>query len=90
MNSKARDKENNEKPFEYHTNDGVIFTSDRCDFSSGVKVKGFACNISQPHNLHAALRAVAEMIAYHRAEVWPTLNGFSGYDCIHFEEVPHE
>ena len=86
MMDKVRDKANNEKPFEYHTNDGVVFKCDRSDFRSVIEVNGFACNISQPRNLNAAMRAVSEMIAYHRSEVWPTLNGFSGYDCINFEE----
>ena len=81
-----RDKANNAKPFEFHTNDGVIFTSPRSDFQGGINVKGLPVNVQTDENLNRLMVAVAEMVAYHRGEVWPTLNGFSGYDCLRFEE----
>lgn len=86
----ARNRANNEKPFVYHTSDGVVFTCERADLTKPIQVKGLAINLDAEGNLSNALRAVAEMAAFHRAEVWPTLNGFSGYDCIKFEEVPDE
>ena len=86
-----RDKENNAKPFVYETSDRVRFECAKSDFSAPIQVKGLPLGLDRgDHNLSAAISAVAEMIAYHKGEVWPTLNGFGGYDCLTFEEVPEE
>lgn len=37
------------------------------------------------HLLYAS--DVAEMIGYHAINIHPDLNGFSGYDCIHWMEL---
>ena len=79
MNS--RSSENNVEKFEYHSNSGVIFRCGRSDFAEPIKVFGI------PLNLDVLLGAVSEMIAFHRAEIWPYLNGFAGYDAIHFEKA---
>jgi len=77
---------NNEKPFEYHTSDGVIFKCKRSDLSMPIMVTGLPLGKIRGDNLSAALMAVAEMAAYHRGVILPTLNGFAGYDCLHFKE----
>ena len=77
----------NETPFEYHTNNGYVFKCPRSDFRQPVQVSEMPANIESDHNLHPLMTAVAEMSAYHRQEIWPKLNGFSGYDCIKWVEV---
>jgi hypothetical protein len=76
----------NDKPFEFHTSDGAVFTCERSDLSTPIEVRGIAVNLNAERNLSTTLRAVAEMIAYHRGEVWPHLHGFAGYDCLVFVE----
>ena len=74
----------NEKPFEYETREGIIFKCKRSDLSIPIMVSGLPLELHSG-NLSAALRAVAEMAAYHRGVVLPNLNGVVYYDSLHFE-----
>lgn len=80
----------NEKPFEYHTNNGFVFKCERSDFSRPITVHGIPVNLEHgptgEMNLRAVMSAVAEMISYHRGEVHPNLNGFAGYDCLNWND----
>jgi len=69
----------NDKPFEYYAGNGTIFKSDRCDFKNGVK----AIDASDDKGKFA--QDVAEMIGYHYRNIWPKLNGFTGYDAFEFQ-----
>ena len=84
-----------EKPFEYHTSDGYIFKCSKSDFSDPIQVvvpyqADMKSGRDLPSRLSVLMTAVAEMIAYHRAEVWPKFNGFAGYDCLSWVEIPLE
>lgn len=79
-------KNMNDKPFEFRTSDGSVFTCERSDFSLPIKVRGIPIDLNAEANLSMAFKAVAEMIAYHRSEIWPHVTGFSGYDCLAFVE----
>ena len=69
----------NENRFEHQSHYGTIFTADRCDFRSGVKVE-IPKNMSR-ENL---MSDVSEMVAYHALNIFNQLNGFQGYDCINY------
>lgn len=71
----------NERPFEHHCSNGSSFQCDRCDFAKPIKV------LDKPSDEELFAADVAEMIGYHATNIWPDLNGFQGYDCIHFDIV---
>ena len=79
----------NDMPFEHVSNHGTKFTCARCDFRSPVKVK-MELSLMEMAD-HIALQHlmvdISEMIGYHSKNIWDQLNGFSGYDCIHYEIV---
>jgi hypothetical protein len=69
----------NEESFTYVSGNGTRFECERSDFRGLV-------HITRPAGLQEwrFLQDFAEMIAHHRGEVWPRLNGFSGYDTLRF------
>lgn len=71
----------NDKPFSFISRNGSHFTCKRCDFKGDIKVK-----TSVKKEFFAL--DVAEMIGYHATNIWPELNGFSGYDTIRFDYAP--
>ncbi len=71
-------KNNNKKPFFYQSRNGTEFSCKAADFSYLIEVK------RKPENLNSFMTDIAEMAAMHALEVRPTLNEFSGYDCLHF------
>jgi hypothetical protein len=75
---RIRPKWSNEKPFRYEGDYGSVFVADRSDFKNGVAVKNI------PSEPHAFASEVAAMIGYHATNIHPKLNGFQGYDCIHW------
>jgi len=79
----------NDMPFEHVSNHGTKFNCARCDFRSPVKVK-MELSLMEMAD-HIALQHlmvdISEMIGYHSKNIWDQLNGFSGYDCIHYEIV---
>ena len=56
---------------------GYVFEA-RADLKGGVHVKdpvvGSGCA--------GAMADYGEFIGFHALQVWPTLNGFAGYDCV--------
>ena len=71
----------NDKPFEHHSRNGTQFTGARCDLREGVE------GLVPVHVMRSAVllaQDVAEFTAWHRSCIWDQLNGFQGYDCIHF------
>jgi len=70
--------EMNEKPFSHTCRYGTTFQSDRCDFKNGVRMIGL------PKNRFMAASDVAEMIGFHATNIHSDLNGFAGYDTIHW------
>jgi len=77
--SPKRDSANNTQPFSWSSRNGSQFYCDRKDFGSKIFV---SCS---PEKKERLSQDIAEMIAMHALEIWPTLNGFSGYDCLNFE-----
>ena len=73
----------NEKPFQHLSRFGTEFKCTRCDFRAPVLYTVLSNDIPN-QNL---MSDVAEMIAFHAMDIWPNLNGFSGYDCITFTEA---
>lgn len=67
----------NEKPFDHYCRFGTRFTAARCDFVGGVEMH-------TPAEGDDLLRDVAEVIGFHAVNIWPRLNGFSGYDFVEF------
>lgn len=67
----------NEQRFEYHASYGTIFKCSRNDFKESIIVTN-----KFPISIEQLLQDVAEMSSYHRAEIHPKLNGFSGYDTL--------
>lgn len=71
----------NEKHFSYRSHNGTQFIAERCDFRTGVSVQSPVL----ASGCYAGFSSdVAEMIGYHATNIWPSLNGFQGYDCITF------
>lgn len=70
----------NEQPIEHRSSNFTRFTAARADLSGGVVVE-------RPARLTDAQFAqdVAEFAAWHRGAIWTQLNGFAGYDCLHFD-----
>jgi hypothetical protein len=70
----------NDTSFEHISGNGTKFKSTRCDFRDG-------CVVVKRKGIIQALFAqdIAEMAGYHALNIRPDLNGFSGYDTIHFE-----
>ena len=71
----------NEKPFEHTCRWGTTFSGSRCDFQDGVKVTFPTYTVNQMQNASD----FAEFAAWHALQIWPHLNGFSGYDNILFQ-----
>lgn len=69
------------KKFSYTSRSGTKFRCESAHFNSEIVVSG------APYNPEKFAADVAEMIAIHALEVWPTLNGFSGYDNLTFRLV---
>lgn len=69
----------NENPYEHISSNGTRFTSDRCDFRTGVLVE-------KPDNIteERYLQDIGEFVGYHFANIWENLNGFSGYAAISY------
>jgi hypothetical protein len=70
----------NDNPFEHNCLHGTVFKAERCDFKGGVKVTFRDDAITDKQKM----ADVAQMIGYHAVNIYPRLNGFSGYDCIQF------
>ena len=64
----------NENRFEHSCHNGTEFIASRCDFQGGVRVI-VPAGLSEER----LMRDVAEMIGYHATNIFPNLNGFSGY-----------
>lgn len=83
----------NDKPIEHRCHNGNVFMCRRADLKEKVVVVTHklttdvisATNIC--HRTDELIKDVAEFIGWHALVVWPELNGFSGYDTIHFEYV---
>ena len=74
----------NDRIFTYHSSWGHTFECDYCDLRTPIRVR----SNRKPTNdkeLSFFARDVSEMIAYHAMNIWPQLNGFSGYDTLTFE-----
>lgn len=69
----------NEEPFQFRAQHGTLFASDRCDLRGWVRVH------RAPSDRARAAEDVAQFAAHHAISIWPHLNGFQGYDCIHFK-----
>lgn len=69
----------NEKPFKHSCQNGCVFTSDRCDLKNGVVVL-LPEGISQEELCADS----AEFAGYHAVAIREDLNGFAGYDAIHY------
>lgn len=70
----------NERPFTYLAHHGTEFQASHCDFRDGV-----SCISHEDATQEQLMADVAEMAGYHAVNIWPELNGFSGYDCIRFQ-----
>ena len=68
----------NERRFEHTSRNGTKFIAKRCDFTGGV------CVLNQPSLEMLRMQDLSEMVAYHIFNIYPELNGFSGYDAIRF------
>lgn len=79
----------NDMPFEHICKNGTVFTCERCDFRAPVKVKTefSLMEMADVEILQRIFVDISEMIGYHSKNIWEQLNGFSGYDCIHYEIV---
>lgn len=69
----------NDKRYEHTSANGTKFIAERADFEGGVRVypqKGYTTE--------EIIQDTAQMIADHRGNIWPELNGFAGYDLIDF------
>lgn len=69
----------NDRPFEHNCQYGTKFRCERCDFKEPVIVT------NAPQNPIHFASDVSEMIGFHATNIWPQLNGFSGYDCIQYK-----
>ena len=77
----------NERPFEHIGPGGTRFVAERSDFQSGVYVwypRKFGEKLEESDVRHRLMRDVAAMIGFHASNILPKLNGFAGYDTIHF------
>ena len=72
----------NDKFFQYCSSCGTIFTCDRCDFSTPIKVESAA---SSTMSIEFLVKDVAEMIGWHATTYLSELNGFQGYNNLQFE-----
>jgi hypothetical protein len=73
----------NDQPFSFHSNNGVVFHSDHCDFRNGITYK-IPKDTNKKEIQRMLMVAVAEMIGEHAMNVHPRLNGFQGYDVLTF------
>ena len=69
------------KTFSYTTRGGTIFRCSARNLSDEIRV------VHAPEDPAKFACAVAEMIWHHAMEIWPTLNGFAGYDTLQFRLV---
>ena len=78
----------NDKPIEHRCHNGNVFKCQRADLKEKIIVvrdRDFtAPDMTFDEGL---IKDVAEFIGWHALVIWPELNGFSGYDTIHFEYV---
>lgn len=74
----------NDMPFSHYAN-GFEFFSDRCDFSGSVYVV-VDDKTKQPDPVQL-MSATASVMGYHAINIHRELNGFQGYDTIHYEFV---
>lgn len=77
----------NDLPFNHHSI-GVEFISSRCDFKGTVYVAVY--DTSELPDTKTIMKATASMIGYHACNIHKELNGFAGYDAIHYEFVDQE
>lgn len=68
----------NTKPFS-HKAGRFEFSCPQCDLRGGLTI-----HAPRSYTQLELVAAVAEMIGYHAVAIWPELNGFSGYDAIHW------
>jgi len=73
----------NERPYRHNCRHGSVFRAERCDFKGGVEVAFCNGKLTDKQRMED----VAEMIGFHAVNVYPYLNGFSGYDCIEFKNM---
>ena len=79
----------NDMPFEHLSKNGVLFKCKRCDFREPIEVKlGVGLmEVADVDVLNRIFVDISEMIGYHSKNIWEQLNGFQGYDCIHYKIV---
>lgn len=73
-------KNNNKKPFEFRCQHGTVFSGTRDLTTLKRKSSGNPA-------LCDALNDAIEFGAWHQREIWGTLNGFQGYDCVHITNI---
>ena len=73
---------NNEKPFEHICHNGSQFVAERSDFVGGVSVL-----VSKNITEEQLMADCGEFCGWHAANIWPTLNGFSGYASIQYTVI---
>lgn len=62
----------------HFASNGTLFECDRKDLVGGIRVT------DAPPDADLLAKDVAEVIGFHAVNYWPELNGFAGYDCVHF------
>jgi hypothetical protein len=74
----------NERPVEYVSISGITFRCKRADFAGHkIRVSGWEGPYRDEET--RLMQAVADFIGFHAMNIHPALNGFAGYDTIHFE-----
>jgi hypothetical protein len=68
----------NDKPFTYTSANGTKYEAARCDLRGGITITDQVWREDQ------RMSDLAEMVAYHTLNIYPELNGFSGYDTLRF------
>lgn len=69
----------NERKITQTTRHGVTFTADRGDLRGGVRVQ-----VMSGVGEQQIREAFFEFAAWHALEIWPHLNGFTGYGSVAF------
>lgn len=69
----------NNRPFEHCCSNGTKFRCERADLREPITVS------NRPSSWKSVCEDVAEFIGFHAVNIWPDLNGFSGYDTLDFD-----